>query len=88
MLRKLLALLALCAGLIAVAEPAHAAVSVVQTVRQVEGAGLTCTVAPIGTPPNTRPTGERVLEKSRPCPKPTVVLIVPTVMLQADRARE
>lgn len=88
MLRKLFALLAICAGLVAVAEPARAAVSIVETVRQAEAAGLACTPVAAGDPDRQRPRVERLLEKSKPCPKPTVILIVPTVMLQADRARE
>ncbi|OYW44099.1 MAG: hypothetical protein B7Z08_12015 [Sphingomonadales bacterium 32-68-7] len=88
MLRNFLALLAICAGLVAVAEPARAAVSVVETVRQVERTGLACTSAPAGVQNGERPRAERMLERSRPCPRPTVVLIVPTVMLRVDRAHE
>jgi hypothetical protein len=90
MLRKLLALLVLVTGLAAVGTPAQARVFDVESVRTVD-AGYACT-AQAGTR-SARLAG--VLRKDRDeaqpkaCPRPPkVVLIVPTVMLQADRARE
>ncbi len=88
MLRKLLTLLAICAGLTAVAEPARAAVVAVESVRVLDqgapafAARSTSVLAPSVLSP------ARVSEKGKPAPKPTIVVIVPTVMLQADRARE
>jgi hypothetical protein len=87
-LRKLLTLLAICAGLTAVAEPARAAVSAVEAVRMVEGARLTCVARADVRPAMPMIGVGRSEDKAKPCPKPTVVVIVPTVMLQADRARE
>ena len=90
MLRKLLALLVLVTGLAAVSTPAQARVFDVESVRTID-AGYACT-AQAGTRA-ARLAG--VLRKDRDeaqpkqCPRPPkVVLIVPTVMLQADRARE
>jgi hypothetical protein len=88
MLRKLLTLIALCAGLAAVAEPAHAAVSAVASVQMVERAGVPCATRSAAQQTAPVSLAARVQEKGKPCPKPTVILVVPTVMLKADRARE
>lgn len=88
MLRKLLTLLALCAGLAAIAEPARAAVSPVAAARQVAAAGLTCSPAQVPEPATRDGVAVRERKTTKTCPKPTIVVIVPTVMLQADRARE
>ena len=89
MLRRLLTLIALCAGLAAVAEPARAAVTLVESVRVLERASTACSsradqraALPSG------PTFSVKDDKGKPCPKPTIVVIVPTVMLQVDRSRE
>lgn len=88
MLRKLLTLLAICAGLTAVAEPARAAVIAVESVHVLDQATpafvprSTASLAPGGT------SRTQVTDKGKPCPKTTIVVIVPTIMLQADRARE
>jgi len=88
MLRKLLTLLAICAGLTAVAEPARAAVIAVESVHVLDQG------APVFAPGQAASLAPRSLspthatDKGKPCPKPTVVVVVPTVMLQADRARE
>ena len=89
MVRKLLALLVLVTGLAALGQPAQARMFEVENVRSAVDAGLTCTAQ----------AGERIagfwLRKDRNesepkvCPRPPrIVLVVPTVMLQADRARE
>lgn len=90
MLRKLLALLVLVTGLAAVGTPAQARVFDVESVRTID-AGYACTTQ--AGVRSARLVG--VLRKDRDeaqpkaCPRPPkVVLIVPTVMLQADRARE
>jgi hypothetical protein len=88
MLRKLLTLLAICAGLAAVAEPARAAVTTVESVRLVEQAGLACTAGSRARLSQAEQRSEGPVERVKNCPKPTIVLIVPAVMLQADRARE
>ena len=88
MLRKLLTLIAICAGLAAVAEPAHAAVTASASVQMVERSGVPCAQRAASAQPATAALAQRMQDKGKPCPKPTVVVVVPTVMLQADRARE
>jgi hypothetical protein len=88
MLRKLLTLIAICAGLTAVASPAHAAVSMVESVQMAAKAGVPCAQRTAAAQPAVVSLSERMQEKGKPCPKPTVVVVVPTVMLQVDRARE
>ena len=88
MLRKLLAMLVLVTGLAAVGQPAHAIVLKVDNVQAVD-AGFACTSQPSqrATPSSLRRDREEV--QTKPCPKPPrIVLVVPTVMLHADRARE
>ena len=90
MLRKLIALLVLVTGLAAAGTPAQARVFDVASVRTID-AGYTCAAQPGAR--SARLAG--VLRKDRDdaqpksCPRPPkIVLVVPTVMLQADRARE
>jgi hypothetical protein len=88
MLRKLLALLVLVTGLAAAGQPAQAMVLKVASEQAVE-AGFACTAQPgqRATPSSIR--RERDDVQPKPCPKPPrIVLVVPTVMLHADRARE
>jgi len=88
MLRKLLALLVLVTGLAAVGQPAQAMVLKVDSVHAVE-AGLACTAQPGQRTAPASVHRERDEVQPKPCAKPLrIVLIVPTVMLQADRARE
>ena len=88
MLRKLLALLVLVTGLAAAGQPAQAMVLTVDSVQAVE-AGYACAAQPGQRTAPTSIRHERDEVQPRPCHKPPrVVLIVPTVMLQADRARE
>jgi hypothetical protein len=88
MLRKLLALLVLVTGLAAAGQPAQAMVLKVDSVQAAE-AGYACTAQP---GQRTNPSSirrEREDVQPKPCPKPPrIVLVVPTVMLHADRARE
>ena len=88
MLRKLLTLLAVCAGLAAVAEPARAAPLSVASVQVLERASAPCAARTAVPQVSDTSLSERAQEKGKGCPKPTVILVVPTVMLQADRARE
>jgi hypothetical protein len=89
MLRKLLALLVLVTGLAAAGQPAQAMVLKVDSVQTVE-AGFACTSqAGQRSNPASILRRERDEVQPKPCPKPPrIVLVVPTVMLQADRARE
>ena len=90
MLRKLLALLVLVTGLAAVGTPAEARVFDVESVRSVD-VGYAC-VTPLGAQAArlaavARKERGEALPKSCPRP-PKVVVVVPTVMLQVDRAHE
>ena len=88
MLRKLLALLVLVTGLAAAGQPAQAMVRTVDSVQAVE-VGYACAAQPgqRSAPASIRHERDEVQPKACPRP-PRIVLIVPTVMLQADRARE
>jgi hypothetical protein len=88
MLRKLLALLVLVTGLAAAGQPAQAMVLKVDSIQAVES-GYACTAQPgqRSNPATIRRERDEVQPKV--CPKPPrIVLVVPTVMLHADRARE
>ncbi len=88
MLRRLLALLAICAGLAAVAEPARASMSAVENVRLVEQAALACGLSAPAQFAAAAPRTQRSDEKVKICPRPVITIAVPTVMLQGDRAHE
>ena len=82
--------LVLVTGLAALGTPAQARVFDVESVRTVD-AGYVCS-APLGTR-TAQFAGvvrkERGEAQTKSCPRPPkVVVIVPTVMLQVDRARE
>ena len=90
MLRKLIAILLLVTGLAAVGTPAQARVFDVESVRTID-AGYACS-AQAGTR-SAQLVGvlrnDRAEAQPKSCPRPPkIVVIVPTVMLQADRARE
>lgn len=89
MLRKLLALLVLVTGLTALGQPAQAVSLDVENVRAATDYGYACAVqaGPARTERATRSHREDTQPKLCPRP-PRVVLVVPTVMLHADRARE
>ena len=88
MLRKLLALLVLVTGLAAVNQPAQAMVLKVDSAQAIE-AGFACTAQPSQRSNPTSVRRERDDVQPKVCPRPPrIVLVVPTVMLQADRARE
>jgi hypothetical protein len=86
MLRQLLTLLAVITGLGLSAQPAVAAeVSVVT----VAASGQSETCQPIVARPLMLATGAASrTSQARPCRPAPVVVITPTVQLQADRARE
>ena len=89
MLRKLLALLVLVTGLAAAGTPAQARVFDVESVRTVD-AGYACS-APVGAPNIQFVSSRKDRDEAQPksCPRPPkIVLIVPAVLLHADRARE
>ena len=91
MLRKLIALLVLVTGLAAVGTPAQARVFDVESVRSID-AGYSCS-AQAGSRNaqlvNVLRRMDRDEAQPKSCPRPPkIVLIVPAVMLQADRALE
>ncbi len=88
MLRQLLTLLAILAGFAAVAEPVHAARAgaAVESVGQVEQAAP-CRKARIVLQLDEEPRKARAA-RERDCPGPRAGVIVPSVQLKADRARE
>jgi len=88
MLRRLLALLAICAGLAAAMEPARASVSAVESVRLVEQVGLACGLSAAAPFAQVAPGGLRSRDRANICPRPVLTITVPAVMLQADRAHE
>ncbi|MEO0062731.1 MAG: hypothetical protein RLZZ08_1291 [Pseudomonadota bacterium] len=87
MIRQLLALIALITGLAAVAEPAQARFADMETVGQAVATGMACKQ---GIPAAHIPTGRALerLESPRVCALPRIVIIVPPVMMQVDRAHE
>jgi hypothetical protein len=88
MLRKLLALLAICAGLVAVAEPARAAENMVEAVRLAERSGPAC--APCALPLRAqagRPVGW-AMPTADVLPRLALAPRVATVVLRVDRSRE
>lgn len=90
MLRKLIALLVLVTGLAALGQPAQARIVDVDRVGLASlDAGMACSAQPGTLTMQLSIRHERDETQPRVCPKPPrIVLIVPTVMLQADRARE
>jgi hypothetical protein len=88
MLRKLAALLFLLTGLAALAQPAQARIFDVESVRTVD-VGYACTSQTSASTARLSVRQDRDAAQPKMCPRPPkVVLIVPTVMLQVDRARE
>jgi hypothetical protein len=89
MLRQLLTVLAILTGLAAAGAPVQAAqVNEVASVRLVATAELTvkCTMPSSGpalTPPQVLKDGVK-----SPCPRPRPPIVLPPVMLRADRALE
>lgn len=90
MLRKLIALLVLVTGLAALGQPAQARIVDVDSVGLAAlDTGLACATQQGTRSAQLAVRRERDDAQPKICPKPPkIVLIVPTVMLQADRARE
>ena len=89
MFRKFLTLIALCVGFASVAEPARAAIATVESVQLMERAATTgCVQAAARVPQFVRVEALNRQKQAQPCAQPTVVVIVPTIMLRIDRARE
>ena len=90
MLRKLIAILVLVTGLAAAGTPAQARVFDVESVRSID-AGYTCSAQATSRSAQLVNILSRDRDQTQPksCPRPPkIVVIVPAVMLQADRARE
>ncbi|MBT2133975.1 hypothetical protein KK137_06475 [Croceibacterium sp. LX-88] len=88
MLRKLAALLFLLTGLAVLAQPAQARIFDVESVRTVD-VGYACSAQVGASAARLAVRQDRDAAQPKMCPRPPkIVLIVPTVMLQADRARE
>ena len=91
MLRKLIAILVLVTGLAAAGTPAQARVFDVASVRTVDAAYSCSTPAAAHGAQLVEILRkvEREATQAKQCPRPPkIVVIVPAVMLQADRARE
>ena len=90
MMRQLLTLIAILTGLTALGAPAQARMSAIDDVQvQVAGdAAAACSSAQIlARAAPAGPLGRGVGQASF-CPRPSMVIVIPPVMLQADRARE
>ena len=88
MFRRLLTLLAICAGLAAAAGPAHASIGAVESVRLVEQVGLACGLSAPAQFATAASGTLRDEDRAKICPRPVITIIVPAVMLQGDRAHE
>lgn len=88
MFRRLLTLLAICAGLAAAAEPARATAAAMENVRLVEQVGLACGASAPAEFAQGLNIGLKQDDKDKICPRPVLTIVVPTVMLHGDRARE
>ncbi len=87
MIRQLLALVALITGLAAVAEPAQARYADIQAASQAAQRDASCKQRAVASTVATGRAWDRA-DQPKVCPRPQIVIIVPPVMLQADRARE
>jgi len=87
MIRHLLTLLALCAGFASIGTPAHA-VQVVAAADQVSASAVASAPIAVVRLIGAAPAARWVQDRSRPAPRLPQVGHVPTVHLQADRARE
>lgn len=90
MLRKLIALIVLVTGLAAIGQPAQASAAELHSAGLASFSASTHCSSQAGARAAQFVTGyQRVAVSPRACPKPpVVVVIVPTVMLKVDRARE
>lgn len=90
MIRKLIALLVLVTGLAAIGQPVEARMVDLDSIGLASlDTGPSCSAQPAQRAPQLTKQRERDEAQPKICPKPPkIVVIVPTVMLQADRARE
>jgi hypothetical protein len=90
MIRKLIALLVLVTGLAAAGQPAQARVADFNRIGLASlSAPSACSTQAGAHAASFRGALQRGDIRPRACPKPPrIVLVVPTVMLQIDRARE
>jgi len=89
MLRKLLALLVLVTGLAAAGTPAQALSFDVESVRTIDATGYACASQRAARQIRQPDGKDREEGQPKTCPRPPkIVVVVPTVMLHADRARE
>jgi len=89
MLRKLLTLVAIISGLTAMAAPAHARMAALEEA-QVQIAGESIAQCRIAGAERLEAVKERIRRGSevQRCKIRTITIIIPTVQLSADRARE
>jgi hypothetical protein len=89
MLRKLLALLVLVTGLAAAGTPAQALSFDVESLRTMDTASYACSAQRVARNAQPSINKDRDDTPAKSCPRPPkIVVVVPTVMLHADRARE
>jgi hypothetical protein len=88
MLRQLLTVLAILTGLVSAGVPAQASASEVASVRLVATSEVTakCTIPSAGPAYMPQPPSKDDVQK--PCPHPLPPVVLPPVMLKADRALE
>jgi len=88
MLRQLLTVLAILTGLVSAGVPARASASEVASVRLVATTEATakCTIPSAGPAYMPQPPSKDDVQK--PCPHPLPPVVLPPVMLKADRALE
>ena len=90
MLRQLLTLLAIFTGLAALGTPAEARIAAfdgvqMESARERSGG---CEVRQLGSPVAPLDVGVGEREQASVCPRPVVTVVIPTVQLGPDRARE
>jgi hypothetical protein len=88
MLRKLLTLLAVFTGLTTAVAPAQALESSVQAVQMTQDAAACQAQGGVISEVQQDIFGYRSEDEAGMCMRPVIVIHTPTVMLQADRARE
>jgi len=88
MLRQLLTALAILTGLAAAGTPAQASANNVAAVRLVETTQLVSKCAIPSPGPAFAPEAPAKDAVKKPCPVPLPPIVLPTVMLKADRALE
>jgi hypothetical protein len=88
MLRQLLTVLAILTGLVSAGVPAQASASEVASVRLVATTEVAakCTIPSAGPAYMPQPPSKDDVQK--PCPHPLPPVVLPPVMLKADRALE